>query len=167
MTPEQRRVVFGLVHLPGRPPTTTAEDVLRAFTTEDGVGLGAALLGDAIKTRAARDLEYALLVCKTFGFGPEHRSFLLKLASADWHHSHENVVWYLGNYEGDDVVDALDRATQWVPEYLDFDEHRAWARRAICELGKQPGARSRAVLSRIANSGEPVVAEEARTQLER
>jgi hypothetical protein len=65
------------------------------------------------------------------------------LPIADWHHSHEDVVWHLGEYQGADVISALDHATRWVPDYLDFDENRALARKAIWELGKQPGPLSR------------------------
>lgn len=89
------------------------------------------MLGQAVAERDSDDTEAALLVCNTFGFGPGHLPLLLGLASAEWHHSHEDVVWYLGNYQSPEVVEALIAATEWVPDYLDFDENRALARKAI------------------------------------
>jgi hypothetical protein len=92
---------------------------------------GLHLLERAVAKRCTDDVEGALFVCSKFGFTPEHLPFLLELASADWHHSHEDVVWYLGDYQGPEVVNALIRATEWIPEYLDSDESRALARKAV------------------------------------
>jgi hypothetical protein len=142
--------------------------VLRCFGSSNGAELGLALLRDAIADHDSADLEAALLVSETFGFRAGHLPLLLELASADWHYKHEDVVWYLGkNYQSPEVVEALISATEWVPEYLDFDENRALARKAIWELGKQPGERARAALEQIARSATGVLQEDARRQIER
>lgn len=128
MTPEQRQVVFGLVLVPGRGRRSSPDDVLRHFGSSDGMELGLALLSQAVADSDSADVEAALLVCQTFGFGPSHLPLLLELASADWHCKHEDVVWYLGkNYQSPEVVEALIAATEWVPDYLGFDESRALA----------------------------------------
>ena len=75
-------------------------------------------------------------MCNRFGFTPEHLPLLLELASAEWHHSHEDVVWYLGDYRGPVVVNALIRDGVDA-RYLGFDESRALARKAVWALGRQ------------------------------
>ena len=167
VTPEQRQVVFGLVHAPGRPPTSSGDDVLRAFDSRDGVSLGVQLLADAIARKDSEDVEYALLVCTTFGFKVDHLPLLLDLTEATWHVSHENAVWYLGKYQTPAVVRALFRATQWIPDYLDFDDSRALARKAIWELGKQPGEEARQALEQLVRSDDALIRREAKHQLER
>jgi len=113
-------------------------------------------------------VEAALLVSESFGFRPGHLPLLLELAWMDWHCKHEDVVWYLGkNYQSPEVVEALIWATEWVPAYLDFDESRALARKAIWKLGKQPGERARVALEQVARSANGVLQEDARRQLER
>jgi hypothetical protein len=166
VTPEQEQVIFGLVHAPSRPPTTSPEDVLRCFNTEDGSALGLTLLSEAADHNDSDEVELALLVCKTFGFTDAHLPLLLALAGADWHVSHEDVVWYLGSFQSPDVVDALYRATQWVQGYLDFDDNRALARKAIWELGKQQSQKSRDVLRQLVDSDDELLSREARQQLE-
>jgi len=167
ITREQWGVLLGLVHYPGRPPTSTAEDVLRCFGASDGVSLGLHLLERAVAKRGAEDVEGALLVCNRFGFTPEHLPLLLELASTEWHHSHEDVVWYLGDYQGPEVVNALIRATEWIPEYLRFDESRALARKAVRGLGRQPDEKARDALLRLAASDHEIIRTDALKQLER
>ena len=167
MTPEQRQVILGLMHVPNRPPSSTAEDVLRAFGATDGEAFGLRLLSEAVEQRNGEDVEYALLVCQTFEFVEGHLPLLLELLSADWHVKHEDVVWYLGTYQSPTVVEALYQATQWVPEYLDYDENRALARKAIWELGKQPGVEARRALDALAQSDNELLSREAKHQLER
>lgn len=167
MTPEQKQVILGLMHIPNGPPTSKPEDVLRVFGATDGVTLGLELLAGAVERRDSEEVEYALLVCQTFGFAEGDLPLLLDLASADWHVKHEDVVWYLGGYQSPAVVDALYHATQWVPDYLAFDENRALARKAIWELGKQPGDKARQALKRLAHSKDELLSNEAKQQLER
>jgi hypothetical protein len=168
MTPGQRKVIFGLVVVAGRERRCSPDDVLRYFGTSRGTDLGLTLLKQAVADRDAADVQAALLVCQTFGFDQRHLPLLLELASADWHRSHEDVVCYLGkNYKGPDVVEALIGATQSVPDYLDYDEFRALARKAVWELGTQPGERARETLERIARSETGALREDAEKQLER
>ena len=170
MTPEQRHVVLGLALVPGSGRRSSPDDVLRCFGSSDGVKLGLCrryrCRHRLVAERDSDDTEAALLVCNTFGFGPGHLPLPLGLASAEWHHSHEDVVWYLGNYQSPEVVEALIASTEWVPDYLDFDENRASARKAIWELGKQPGERARQALGGIARTATGLLQEDARKQLE-
>ena len=69
----------------------------------------------------------------------DHLDLLVQLASADWHHKHEDVVSALGQLRSPAAVEALYHAAWWVPDYLDFDESRALAVKAIWALGGTPG----------------------------
>jgi hypothetical protein len=167
ITREQWDVLLGLVHYPGRSPISTTEDVLRCFGASDGVSLGLHLLERAVAECGAEDVEGALLVCSKFGFTPEHQPLLLELASAEWHHSHEDVVWYLGDDQGSEIVNALIRATEWIPRYLNFDESRSLARKAVRGLGRQQSEKARDALRRLAVSDHEIIRTDALKQLER
>ena len=109
----------------------------------------------------------ALIVCATFGFTMGHLDLLVQLASADWHHAHENVVSALAQLRAPAAVDALYHAGWWIPDYLDFDENRALAVKAIWALGGTPGPEADHALKRLLGAGGEIVREAARSQLMR
>lgn len=92
---------------------------------------------------------------------------LIEQANADWHLRHEDVIWLLGKYKSPLTVDALDQATQWIPEYLDFDEARALARKAIWALGGTPGPEAEQALERLVHDKDEDLHELAQEQLQR
>lgn len=167
MTPEERLLVLSLVVVPGRQHEDRREDILRHFGTSDGRMLGLTLLKDAISRKDAEDVEMALVVSAAFGFTGGHLQPLVLLTSAGWHQKHEDVVSALGELRDTAAVDALYNMTQWVPDYLDFDESRALARKAIWALGKMPGDSATETLGRLADSDDEIVQEEAVRQLKR
>jgi hypothetical protein len=167
VTPEDRRVISSLAVVPGRGRRGSPEDVLRHFGTTDGRALGLCLLRDAADRQDGLDVEMALIVCATFGFTMDHLDLLVQLASADWHHKHEDVVSALGQLRSPAAVEALYHAAWWVPEYLDFDESRALAVKAIWALGGTPGAEAEQALERLLSAEGEVVREAARAQLAR
>lgn len=107
VAPEDRRVILSLAFVPGRGREGSPEDVLGHFGTADGRGLGLSLLGDAAERHDGLDVEMALIVCATFGLAMDHLELLVALCSADWHHSHENVVAMLGELRTPAAVGAL------------------------------------------------------------
>jgi hypothetical protein len=167
MTPEERLLVLSLVVVPGRQHEDHREDVLRHFGASDGRMLGLALLNDAIRRKDAVDVEMALVVSNTFGFTSGHLQSLVVLSSAGWHQKHEDVVSALGELRDPAGVDALYEVTQWIPDYLEFDESRALARKAIWALGKTPGEQATGALGRLVSSDDEIVQEEAARQLKR
>lgn len=167
MTPEQRQCIMALVIVPGRDRAGSPEQVLRQFGADDGQALGLDLLRDAAGRQDALDLEMALVVCSTFGFTTGHLEVLIQLAAADWHHSHENVVTALSRLRSPQAIDALSHAAWWVPPYLDFDESRALARKAIWALGAIPGPEARQALTWLMDAENSVVREGAEAQLAR
>jgi hypothetical protein len=165
VTPEDRRVISSLVVVPGRGRQGSPEDVLRHFGTTDGRALGLRLLRDAVDRQDGRDVEMALIVCATFGFTLDHLDLLVQLASADWHQKHEDVVSALGQLRAPAAVDALYHAAWWIPDYLDFDENRALAVKAIRALGGTPGTEAQQALKQLLSAEGEIVREAASAQL--
>jgi hypothetical protein len=167
MTPDQRRLIHGLVFVPGKGARLSKEEFLRQFDVTDGQELGLRLLRDAAERQDGEDVEMVLTVSSSFGFTTEHINMLVSLVSADWHMMHEDVVAALARLRCPDTVDALYHATQWVPEYLHYDEDRALAMKAIRALAKIPDDRAEQALIRVLDSDDELVREKARHQLEK
>jgi hypothetical protein len=167
LTPEDRRVILSLVVVPARGAAGPPEAVLRHFGTTDGRALGLSLLNDAVDRHDSMDLEMALIVCFTFGFTMDHLDMLVQLATADWHCKHEDVVSALARLQAPAAVDVLYHAAWWIPEYLDFDESRALAIKAVWALGGTPGFEAEQALMRLVTAGDEIVREAAKTQLVR
>lgn len=92
MTPEQRRLIFGLVVLPGGAAPLSPEEFLRRWPADDGERLSIELLADAVRRQDAEDVEWALVVGAEFGFTDQHVGHLTALAGSEWHVQHENVA---------------------------------------------------------------------------
>lgn len=167
MTPLQRELVLALVVVPGRGEPLPATEFLQKFGSADGQRLGLDLLNDAVDRRDPIDVELALIVCFTFGFGEDHITPLEALAFADWHQRHEDVARALGTLRSPSSIDALVHLSEWVPEYLAFDDARALATKAIWSLGAIDDIASRHALEALTRSPEPIIARGARKQLER
>jgi hypothetical protein len=167
MTPEQKSLVMALVIVPGREPRITSEEFLYRFGADDGKLLGLQLLRDALGRCDRDDVELALIVCFTFGFTEDHLPTLLGLASAEWHVCHEDVITALGSLNSPAAVNALYQATQWIPSYLDYDETRALAVKAIRALGRIPGVEAERALRRLVDSDDSIISERAKRELAR
>lgn len=167
MTPDERKLILSLVVAPGRNRDGSPEEVLRHFGTDDGQALGSSLLRDAVERQDELDVEAALIICFAFGFTQDHLEPLVQLCSADWHFKHEDVVTGLGKLNSPDTVEALYQATQSIPKYLDYDESRALATKAIWALGGTSGPESGQALVRILDSGSEILRNAAQAQIER
>lgn len=156
-----------MVAAPGGEATTSPADFLRQFGATDGQTLGLKLLRDALDRRDPVDVEMALIVADVFGVTGDHLEPLVALASEDWHFKHEDVVTLLGRLRSPDAVDALYETAQWVPAYLDFDDNRALANKAVCALGAIPDERAEEALKRLLGSDAEVIRNQAAAQLNR
>lgn len=163
MTNEERGLVMALA----TKGLSKADFLSRFRGPTDGQQLCGALLTEAIQSKAADDVECALMVGYTFGFTKDHLEPLLELVSAPWHFKHEDVVTALGQLQSTKAVEGLHAATKWIPEYLDFDESRALAVKAIWALGRIKGPEADAALSELGNEPDPILAESATEQIER
>ncbi len=125
MTEEERKFCEDLIWFRGRRKISK-EDFLRWFPSavENGK-LSLKLLEEAYQARNPDDMDCALVVGFSFGFGPEHTTILCQLVDEDWHRSHEDAVSALDDLRTPIAIESLFRATQWIPGYLDFDEARA------------------------------------------
>jgi hypothetical protein len=168
MTEEEHKACEGLLRgFPGRKEISK-EDFLRQFPTAVEHGkLSQQLLEQAYNGRNSDELECALLVRFSFGFGLEHATILCQLVDEDWHQSHEDAVWALDQLRTPMAIEPFFRATQWVPGYLDYDEARALAVKAIWGLGNRPGSDAKAKLEVLARSNDIIMRRNAEEQLER
>jgi len=168
MTEEQRKLCRDLVIFPNGQSRITKEDFLRRFPSAVERGrMALKWLKEAYETRNADDLSYVLIVGGNFGFVPEHKDILRRLIDEDWHYSHEDVVSALQTWPTIDTVEALFRATQWIPKSLDYDDSRALAVKAIWALGKTPGTEAETKLEALARSENTILRKNAVEQLER
>jgi hypothetical protein len=164
---ERDEMILSLVFVPGRGRKGTPEDVLRYFGVTDGQKLGLDLLQEALRRRDGDDVEIVLIVSFTFGFTPDHLQPLLELAFADWHRSHEDIITALQDQHTPATIPAFVHATRWAPEYLDWDDNRALAKKAIHALGRTPGNEAENALIQLVDSDDDALRETARRVLER
>jgi len=136
------------------------------FSAKQGA-LAVRWLQEAYQARNDDDLSCALIIGFSFGFAPEHRETLQRLIDEDWHQSHESAVSALVKIPSADNVDALFRATQWIPKYLEYDEFRALAVKAIWALGAIPGDAAQNKLEVLAQSENEILRTNAMKQLGR
>ena len=168
MTEEQRKFCQDLIIYPDGRSRITKEDFLRRFPSAVENGrLALKWLDEADQTRNAEDLNCALTIGFVLGFAPEHLDILRRLVDVDWHYSHEDVVSALETWPTPDTVEALFRATQWIPKSLEYDDSRALAVKAIWALGKIPGAEAETKLEALARSDNAILRKTAEEQLER
>jgi hypothetical protein len=167
VTPEQKDLCLGLVGSDGKQRVSDA-DFLRRFpaAVEDGK-LALTLLQDAYQARDSESLQCAMVVGFSFGFDPRHLDILMRLVDEPWHVSHEDVVSALDELRSPRAVNALFRATQWIPQHLAFDDARALAVKAIWGLGNLPGAEAEACLTQLADSPNDIIRDNAKQQLQR
>jgi hypothetical protein len=165
MTPEEERLILDLAIAPGRESRISPDDFLNRFGTGDGKSLGLHLLRGAVDRHNGADVELALIVCFTFGFTEDHVSPLLQLVSAEWHVKHEDVVTALGILRAPAAVDALFHAATYVPSYLEYDETRALATKAVRALGRTQVPKAEEMLRRLAASEDDMVSKAAKAEL--
>ncbi|MBR0828142.1 hypothetical protein JQ596_21635 [Bradyrhizobium manausense] len=168
MNEEQRKLCRGLIMSPRGSREISKETFLQRFPSavDDG-GLALKWLDEAYRARHAKDLDCSLIVGFVFGFTPEHVVILCRLVDADWHHSHEDVVSALDELRTPAAAEALFRATRWVPKYLEFDDSRALASKAIWALGKLAGGEAESKLAILAASDDEFLRNAALKQIER
>lgn len=166
MSPEERALIRALYVVPGGQ-ALAPDEFLRRLGATDGISLGLGLLRDAVERTDALDVELALVVCFRFGFSDAHLQPLTKLAFVDWHQRHEDVAMALEDLRSPDAVDALMHLAQWVPAYLEFDDARALAVKAIWALGAINDESAHRALNSLASSECSIVAENAVGQLQK
>lgn len=169
MTPTERTLCWQLTIMPDTGTSEISEEeFLRRFPSAVQNGkLALNLLNDAVASRSADDLSCALTIGGRFGLGPEHVPLLVSVVNVDWHTSHEAVVELLDPLRALSAIDAFYGATQWIPGYLNYDDARALAVKAIWALGNLNSPAADAKLELLASADDQVLRKNAIEQLER
>jgi hypothetical protein len=162
---DERELIWALVTIPAGPEPLERDGFLTAFGATDGVVLGLDLLRDAIARQDGVDAEYALIVTFKFGLTPEHVSLFLTLASADWHHCHEDVASALQQLRPLNAVPVLEKLTMKEFDYLAYDEGRALARKCTWALADIGTTAAREALGRLTQFSDPQIASYAARRL--
>jgi hypothetical protein len=169
MTSEERNLCSGLVVTPPSAGTKIAKEEFASrfpSAVERGV-VATQLLEEALQSKNSEDVQCVLIVGHAFGFAADQVGVLSRLLEANWHVSHEDVVSALDKLGSPAAVHALFRATEWIPEYLNYDDSRALAGKAIWALGKVSGGEAEAALRKLATSEESLIRNAALQQLDR
>jgi hypothetical protein len=133
----------------------------------DATGFALKILEEAYRQKSEDDVECGLSVGFHLGFTSEFIDVLTRLSDAGWHHSHEDVVTALDSLGDTRTIEALYRAALKIHPYLEFDDSRALAGKAIWALGRLGNAIADQKLRLLAESSDPVVGTDARKQLYR
>ncbi|MEV4604364.1 HEAT repeat domain-containing protein [Amycolatopsis sp. NPDC049253] len=164
---EMRDLIARLVHSPRGKPTITREEFLRFAQSSNGADLSASLLQEAVDAHSSDDVALALIVAFQFDISGVHIPLLVSLGFSDWHKSHEDVVEALSGLRDPTTLAVLIYLANHIPEYLNWDESRALARKAIWAIGEIPGEKSRRALDGLSKSDDEIVRESALEQIER
>jgi len=169
MTEEQRKLCTCLIGDPLFPKgRISKEEFLRRFPSAVEQGkLASRWFEEACIEQNAKDLQCAFIIGCKFGLAPEQVDILPGLLEADWHFNHEDIVSCLDDLRSPRFVEAFYRATQWVPEYLDYDDVRSLATKAIWALGNIGNSEAKEKLEALTRSDHPVLRREAEYQLKR
>ncbi|GAA0973603.1 hypothetical protein ENKNEFLB_00457 [Nocardioides aquaticus] len=157
MSPDQQHLVF----------TLDRHDLADAL----GVGDVSSWAWDELAgARSAQDpatVEASLKLGDAFGYDHRWCDPLVDLLGQDWHTRHEDVAFMLGRVGCVDAVPALVGATRWVPDYLDYDESRQLAVKAIHSLGRIPGDEARVALEALLDHEDHALRPRVRRVLDR
>lgn len=145
-----------------------ADALLKVAGKSDWGPLSVAMLQDAVERQSPGDLEVALAVVfrLRIDVSPAHKQLLVGLSDARWHHSHEDMIDLLGGLRDEGLVDVLVTATQWLPDYMAYDEdNRSLGRKAIYALSELSGPRATEALRELSKSSHPRLSELAERKL--
>lgn len=94
------------------------------------------------------------------GFKPEHVPLLIKLFYEPWHYYHEDIVAALDQLREPRALKLFFDATQFLPEYMDYDiDNRAMARKAIWGLANLGTLEAVEILKQLAQSDVSAIKE--------
>jgi len=157
MSPEEQKLCHEL-----RDRMISKGEFLRQFPRGTSNGnLTRSILEEAIYAKNAEDLNCAMIIGFHFDFDRSYAQLLCDLIETDWHYSHEDLVSAIEKLQITTCISALYHATQWVPEYLEYDDSRALAVKAIWALWKLRTEESMRMLENISLSKDRIVRDTA------
>lgn len=168
MTPEEKSLIHSLViGRPTGPPPPSKSEFLERYGEDDGTKLAERLISEAVHERDSEALELSLIVGFVFGVSSQLVAPLSEALTEDWHISHENIVSMLDRLRTPASIPGFIHAARHVPDYLDFDDARALAVKAIWGLGNLPVPEAESALRSLLDSDNEVVDRNVREQLQR
>lgn len=167
MTPEEKALIHSLVNGRRTGPPLSKSEFLERYKEDDGTALAERLITNAVREKDSETLELSLIVGFVFGVSDELVDPLSEAVAEDWHYSHENIVSMLDRLRTPAAIPAFIYAARHVPDYLDFDDARALAVKAIWGLGNLPAPEAEEALHSLLDSSNEVVDRNVRGQLER
>jgi len=164
MNEQEKRIVFDLfLH------RISEDEFLRHFRIRraDGSKFALGVLEEAYRAKDSVSVEAGLGLGFTFGMSADYFDILVKLSEAEWHIRHEDVVTALSELRDSRTVEALYQAALRRHPYLDYDDCRALAVKAIWGLGNLGEAAADEKLRVLAKSDDAILRYEAEKQLQR
>lgn len=149
MNPEERDAVLATTVGIGGERRLSLEAFPRVTGIADPRTWALDELVEAVERHDVEDVQLAMQVGAAFGMDDRWVEPLISVLEADWSESHEDSAFGLGKLQDPRAVPALLHATYWVPGYLEWDEERSLAVKAIHALGEIPGPEARAALTQL------------------
>ena len=160
MTPDQRSLVDDLVER-----RISVDELVERWGPGDHAAVALAVMRDAVDRRDGAQFETALGIVRRSEHTAEHIAVMVEAFAGDWHQRHEEIVERLARRGDPQLTDVMMRAATWVPEYLDWDDARAMATKAIYGLGRTGGERAITALWQLVDDPADPVRECAAYQL--
>lgn len=111
----------------------------------------------AVEQRDPDEFEDAFSACLTTGKSDGLCKLLSKVLLEDWHFRHEDVASEIQQLKCECAVQALEQRASSNPEYLEWDENHALARKCTWALADIGTTEARDALARLAKSDIPVI----------
>lgn len=140
MNSEQREAILRMIVYPGGQHPLDRDGFIAATGIADPEVWAREELARALDDRSPDDVELAITLGNRLGMDGLWVDPLIAVLFADWTHSHEDAAEALGELREPRAIPALVRAAHWVPVYLEYDEGRSLAAKAISSLGQIPGS---------------------------
>ncbi|WP_243374137.1 hypothetical protein [Geotalea sp. SG265] len=126
------------------------------------------ILSNALESRDAEEVEYALMLGFCFSFPDKILPLIHDLLGADWHESHENMISILQDRKHPSSVEFIRRAALLKPElqYLEYDDYGAYYKKCMWALQAIGTEEAIEAIKSFASAEDPILAREARYRLE-
>jgi len=178
MTERQRNLVLKhmavhTIHPDGKTHAKeNPEDFLNELSQSFGFNIKeqpdevASVLGEAIRSHDATDIECALYLAGIVDFRPAFMPLLITILELPWHHSHEDIVATFQYLKAPEPVEALYRTAFVEHEYRAYDEYFGLARRCTWALADIGTGEAYAKLELLAQFNNPMIAAHAQKRID-
>lgn len=151
------------------PAALSVQEFCAQWPTEpaDLGRLVSTILDCAVLERDPRGVRWGLALARQLGVLREQLRPILSIAREEWHGSHEDIVFALASLKTPEALPVFASLVNVRFGYLSWDDARALAVKCIWGLGTLGTLEAVAELAKILCAGEPILAMNAKRQLER